>query len=49
MTHLTNAPDVPGPLVTATALILAFLVLFGVLFFLALGWARRTDRAEEDA
>jgi hypothetical protein len=45
---LHDAPTpVPGPLVTATALILAGIVLYAVLFFLAAIYAARRDR--EDA
>lgn len=47
---LHNAHDsVPGPLTTATALILAALVLYAVLFTLAAIHAHRRDKAEEDA
>jgi len=49
VTHLDNAPDVPGPLITATALILAGIVLYAVLFTLAFLYAHGRDKAEEDA
>jgi hypothetical protein len=44
--NLINAPA-PGPLVTATALLLASIVLYAVLFTLAFLHARRCDKAEE--
>jgi hypothetical protein len=44
---LQNAP-VPGPLITATALILAAIVAFAVLFTLALLVAIRLDQAETE-